>query len=335
MIQAAYALMNCDEIAKQSSSGGAFISIAVSFFERFGNDGDAVVYAVEYDQNNRCTKYSFATTLEECHKFQGSKYIKSRIGECSAEIKNAIKSGKTVLVVGLPCQIYALKRYLEKNTVPTDNLYTVDIMCHGTPEDKYWNEYVHWLEGKYGSKLRDYSFRYKQAKWKNYPARARFANGRIIVNSQEVRLFNELFLKGFLMQEHCYRCQFANKNREGDITLADFWGINRILPEFKYKSGASLVLINGEKGMVLLEGIDDRHTEMMRCSNDGYQDYQHNLKKPTQKPNSLIEFKNDYDNYGFEFCAKKYAEYNTIGKIKFKVKKILNEVGLVDFIRKR
>lgn len=46
--------------------------------------------------------------------------------------------------------------------------------------------------------------------------------------------------------------------RCGDITLADFWGLEKIRPELLNKDGVSLVLVNNEKGSMLVKSISNR-----------------------------------------------------------------------------
>lgn len=332
MIHQAYAVESSASYAAQSSSGGAFMAI---LSEVFKTNKDVVVYGVELFHGHE-VRYSEATTLKECERFRGSKYVESSILSLREEIKNRLEDGKYVVVSGLPCQVYALDKYLSSCEISKSNLLLIDLLCHGTPPNKIWRDYVEWLEKKYRSTLIDYSFRYKPAKWQNYPAMASFQNGKTVINSMEVRMFNSLFLSDLIMRECCYSCTFANTARVGDITLADFWGIREVLPEYKPSGAVSLVLSNTDKADSLLELLSkENNTKMMRCNNSDYIKYQHNLNKPVDRPEKRDVFLEDYNNKGFDYCVRKYMKYSVLGKCKFFLKKVLNEIGLVEFLRNR
>lgn len=330
MILSAYALKKTDSKSLNSASGGAFIAVAQAFFEAHPN---GIAFAVELI-NGKNIRYSSATSLEECSKFQGSKYVESNIIECRDEVISCIQN-KPTLVVGLPCQIYALKQYIKHKSLDEKNLITIDIMCHGTPQKNFWNDYTDWLEAHYNSNLIDYSFRYQKAKWNNYPAMAEFSNGKRYINTMEVKLYNKLFLSGLILKEGCFSCHFANQERPGDITLADFWGIEDVLPEFKVQKSTSLVLCNSNIGEQLVGGaLKQNNMHFMKCRNKNYVKYQHNLSTPTAKPIQLEKFRTDYKSYGFDYCIKKYCDYSLKGQLVFYIKKSLNELGLVDLVKR-
>lgn len=80
---------------------------------------------------------SKATTIAECEKFHGSKYVLSFMVQNYKEVENDLLSGKCVLFSGTPCQVAAIKSFLNKKHIPLENFYTIDIICHGAPEKNY------------------------------------------------------------------------------------------------------------------------------------------------------------------------------------------------------
>ena len=59
-------------------------------------------------------------------------------------------------------------------------------------------------------------------------------------------------MKGYLHElftrPSCHDCAFKSFRSGSDITLADFWGIEKILPDYKSDEGVSLVMKNTTKG---------------------------------------------------------------------------------------
>ena len=60
------------------------------------------------------------------------------------------------------------------------------------------------------------------------------------------------------MRPSCYNCQFKGINRISDITLADFWGVQNILPDMDNDQGTSLILINTSKGYEMFQKVKNK-----------------------------------------------------------------------------
>ena len=75
-------------------------------------------------------------------------------------------------------------------------------------------------------------------------------------------LHEDTFMQGFLaniyLRPSCYDCQFKTTERQADITLADFWGIQRILPELDDDKGTSFVWIHSDRGINLFQNIENQ-----------------------------------------------------------------------------
>ena len=224
----------------KSSSGGIFPLLARYIIE----DGGVVVACM---LENMKPKHVIIDRIEDIDLLRGSKYIQSDLQTIFKNVKDFAKKGK-VLFVGTPCQVAGIKNYLKNN----NNLYTCDLVCHGIASYKYFYKY---LKDKYpNEKIVDYKFKDKRKSWKNYDVYIKTEKKEYIENVN-----NNEFMIGYLnncyIRESCFNCRFKGKNRVGDITLGDFWGINKIDKSLDDDKGTSLVLINTEKGKEIFNKI--------------------------------------------------------------------------------
>lgn len=123
-----------EEVLDNSTSGGIFTHIS-----DFILDDGGVVFGHAYDENLKCI-CKISRTKEERNYFRGSKYVQSDMNSVYKEINYEVKTGKKVLVTGTPCQIDAVKNFFS-NRIP-ENLFTMDIVCHGVPSPQIFSEYV-------------------------------------------------------------------------------------------------------------------------------------------------------------------------------------------------
>lgn len=246
----AYACINNNESVRlESSSGGIFTLIA----EQIINNG-GVVFGAEFDESFKVI-HGYIENINQINKFRGSKYVQSKIGDTYKKTKHFLKLGKKVLFTGTPCQIAGLKSYLGK---PYNNLVCVDIICHGVPSPKVWDKYVFYHEKKVDSQLRRINFRQKNEGWKQYSVSFLFKNNMEYRQNFKDDIYMKAFLKDVCLRPSCYSCDFKSLHRESDITLADFWGIHRVLPEMDDDKGTSLIFINSKSGQAMLEKIRDK-----------------------------------------------------------------------------
>jgi hypothetical protein len=141
-----------------------------------------------------------------------------------------------------------LYAFLGKNY---DNLITQDFICHGVPSPMVWQSYNEHLQSRSGSRLSNVFFRDKRNGWKRFSLTFSFENGAEYNHSHNEDLYFKAFLSDMCLRPSCHKCAFKDKYRQSDITLADFWGIEKICSDFDYEKGASLVIINSPKGEVL------------------------------------------------------------------------------------
>ncbi len=231
-----YAAKNLNEQERlNSSSGGIFILLAREFISKGG-----VVFGVKFDENFDAI-HTYAESFDELKAFQGSKYVQSRIGNAYLQVRDFLKEGRNVLFSGTGCQILGLKKFLQKDY---DNLFTVEIVCHGVPSPKIWKDY---LNGLGLVDINEFSFRNKSNGWKNYYLEAKNNKNTIIFrDSFKTNIYIKGFLNNLFLRPSCFNC-VARQKSGSDIILGDFWGISNFLPEFDDDKGVSLVLINSSK----------------------------------------------------------------------------------------
>ena len=253
-----YALCAEDSICQRSSSGGAFSLLAMLFINRGG-----VVFGAAINSNNEVYHTSI-TSIDDLDKLRGSKYVQSAVEETYKQARQKLSEGRKVLFSGTPCQIAGLYGYLKKDY---NNLWTIDVICHGVPNAKFFNDYLGVEAKKRGGVPIGYSFRDKKRGWgmnARLDLRRPSGGGKSIYIPARLTSYNTLFLDGDIYRENCYECPYAHKERVADMTIGDFWGIEREHPElpkqdaFDERKGISCILANTEKGVELCKKITDR-----------------------------------------------------------------------------
>ena len=215
-----------------SSSGGVAAAISKAFVQHGG-----LVCSCAFQRGR--FGFEVAGTVEDLRRFKGSKYVKSDPSGAYREVRTLLRKGRKVLFIGLPCQVSSMRNFCCDNA----NLYTIDLICHGTPSPKILDAYL----GEHGislSEIVDIRFRKK--------SRIAVENSFESVEVPGVTdRYSIAFLGGLDYTENCYWCVYAHRKRVSDITLGDSWGseLDGIM------DGISLALCQTEKGKELLEGL--------------------------------------------------------------------------------
>lgn len=308
---------------EKASSGGAFSRILSALVDSF--HGEYVIYGAAWTDALE-VRHQRVESIKAASKFRESKYVMSNLGGIYIQVLQDLLNDKNVIFSGTPCQIQSLKTYLLKNKVNTERLFTIDIICHGSPKPQIWKDCKKWFEYRYKSNIAHVSFRDKRKGWRRYPTSIRFTNGKEIINTYESQIYMRMFFSLLILEEKCFSCKFSNLNRVSDITLGDFWGINQIIPNVPVTKGVSLILANTEKGMSIIKNIMSSLSDeeiLKEYIGNEYLKFQHNLNKPTDRPENYEEFWKDYNEKGFLYIIEKYKFSTTKGHLKFFVKSIL------------
>ena len=160
-----------------------------------------------------------------------------------------------MLFSGTPCQVAGLNAYLRKQY---DNLITVDIVCHGVPSPKVYKKYLSELVQSKDEKVIETNFRDKIHGWSPYLTTTTTTTTTTYTFPAEHDTFMNAFLKNLCLRDACSQCPFAKLPRQGDITLGDFWGINKYSKKLDDKKGLSVVLINSPKGKKYIKLIKNQ-----------------------------------------------------------------------------
>lgn len=249
--QKAYAAVHKDdEVLAKSTSGGAFTAIADAVFAQGG-----IVYGAAMLDGMQ-VKHIRTSGKDDFEGLRSSKYLQSDTGTTYQMVEQDLKQGKTVLYSGTPCQIDGLKNFLGKDY---ENLYTVDIVCHGVGSQAYFDKYMDYARERYG-KIKALRFRSKEyAGWS-------CCGVVVVVDSSDClkkipyrdfdNYYYSYFLSGDIYRKSCYSCKYANTNRVGDFTLGDYWGVEALNLPLQTKNGCSLLLVNNRHAMQLLDEIE-------------------------------------------------------------------------------
>ena len=301
-----------EETRRSSSSGGIFSLLAKKILEREG-----VVYGVTMSQDCKYAEFVRVNNPKDIAKIQGSKYLQAKMGKTYQYVKADLESGLSVLFSGTGCQINGLKGYLGKEY---ENLYCVDVICHGVPSPKLWKQYVQYVETKTNAKILQVNFRCKDRGWSDCGIKRIDSNHIAKYVSKDKDPYMLMFLRDYCLRPSCYEC-VAKKHKFSDLTIADFWGIDNVLPEMNDKKGVSLVIIRSEKGQKLFKAVSE-HTVFKEVSyNDGVSWNPAEYKSAT-RPGERTYFFKDMSMMAFEELEKKYAIPTPIS-LKQNIKKTL------------
>lgn len=267
----AYAIKANNNMRMKSSSGGVFGVLANEILSKKG-----VVYGAAFDDKLDLNHIKI-TNKNDLLKLQGSKYLQSNINTILKDVKNDLEDGKEVLFSGTPCQVKGLKSFLNKKY---ENLYTIDIVCHGVPSTRVFHEYVNHLEKENNSKIKDYLFRDKDKGWKLFSTKITFENGKEITTPFNEEMYMRGFLRNIYLRKSCYICSSNNFTSGSDLTLGDYWGIDTINPEFDDDKGVSLVTVNSKKGEKLLNKIKQELLEIKETDLSKALEYNKAITKP-------------------------------------------------------
>lgn len=296
----AYAAKNKDEqIRLIARSGGIFQSLV---HEILRNNG--VVYGCALNENHVAV-HCRVTDESEAEKLSGSKYVQSDLQNSFYLVRSDLEAGKTVLFSGTPCQIDGLKGFLgEKNS----NLVLVDIVCHGVPSPKVWSDYINWVENKKHKKVISANFRDKKFGWHEHIETLNFSKGEW--NS---RIYTSLFYGHCIIRPSCFNCPYKSIYHPSDITLADFWGIDKVNEKFNDDKGVSFILINNDCGKKLFDSVKD-DLDFFECS--PFDCSQTPLYEAYNIPEEREQFWQDYYEKNFQYIAKMYGGYDKWGRLK-------------------
>lgn len=328
------------DIIKKSASGGAFAVFASKVLKEGG-----VVYgaALPFEDGKLIPKHIRVDKIEKLYKLQGSKYVQSDIGTTYEEAREDLIAERKVLFSGTPCNIAGLKKFLRKDY---DNLFTVEIICHGVPSTKLFQDFLDDYGNKLGGAVQDFYFRDK-SKGQGMITRIVWKSERGEVKEKVMvgglLSYMNFFLKSYTYRINCYSCPYATKDRVADLTIGDFWGFHEEYPNYKESKGLSnskgisCVLVNTRQGQNMLN----------QCNNDfilmssefekveRHNDQLHAPSKYSEKRELILSLYRDngysaVDSYFQHNFKKERVKYRISGALpkgfKRKIKKVIRKI---------
>lgn len=319
-----------DAVRLSSSSGGIFTPLAESVIADGG-----VVFGAKFD-TTWSVVHAYAESAEELATLRGSKYVQSSMGDSYISAKRFLEDGRKVLFSGTPCQIAALKHALGRDY---DNLLTVDIACHGVPSPRVWRDYLSSKRLKmHAADITALSFRDKRDGWRNYNVKICFAPAGGAEHAAEVCTVTpyrrDLFMRGFLkniyLRPSCYRCAAKCGRSGADLTIADYWGVERYHAPLDDDRGVSLILVNTPRGEALLRGV----VAQVECVATEYDNaLRHNpcIKHSVSEPPQRAKFWAEYERVQLKAVEQILNELHPRG-----IRRLLSRIRhVVDKIVKR
>lgn len=293
------------DVMQNSSSGGMFTALSDWFLKR----NDAVVSCI-YSYVDNSVQLSFLDGCAMRDKARGSKYMQAELGNAFRHIVNWLINNpqKNMLVVGTGCQMAGLDLFLREKEL-RERVVLVDLVCHGVASSKLWKDFIHKVENENGGSIDYITFKDKRNGWENPSVFAKIANEEV-----SIKAYADWFYMGWTLRESCYNCPYTRIDRNSDITIGDFWGIQNVMPDFYDEMGVSLVITHSEKGNKIFDEIKN---VIHFCESNRKDCLQPRLISPQVYPKDRKSFWRDMNQKGLEYCEKKYFEHY---KISFKTK---------------
>lgn len=204
-----------------------------------------------YDNDKNIAYHKVASLEKDVLGFRGSKYIQSYTFPAFKELIQKCRDIKFA-VFGLPCQIYAIRKYLDYRKVATQHIL-IDMYCHGTPSGLIWKKYIEEVKTLTQiTNLNAVNFRSKVKGWGNFVITLEGCNGheKFISNNKKDEFYT-LFFSDMVLNESCYECKLRSTLEYADLRIGDFWGKAYV----GNRSGVSAVSVVSEIGEKIFKGI--------------------------------------------------------------------------------
>lgn len=284
-----FAMMAEDQTRSISSSGGMF-TVAANYIIDNGGYVCGAAFTEDYSVEHIIVK-----DIAGLEKLRGSKYIQSNASNVYPEIKHLLENGELVLFTGMPCQVAGLYSYLNKDY---DKLYTIDLFCHGITSKKVFDKYhSDVLEGK---KINRLEFKAKEPWGWHAGVNAYFEDETKYSKPLETDPYYIAYLGSISKNSACENCSQNRLPRQGDISIGDFWGINKNDPELYDGKGTSAVLINNQKGAVFFDLLK---ASMKKWKEESLSDaiaFNHIIEHPYKNSKNRNSFFANLDSLSFE-----------------------------------
>lgn len=310
-----------EKVVEKSTSGGAFTFFASKTLEAGG-----VVFASRY--NGDIERLEFSDTDHfDLSDFRKSRYMESNTNRVFHIIKEMLENGRNVLFCGTPCQVSGLNHYLGKTD--RDRLLTINFICHGVPSNRHFHQWLHSKHPAIG-KIKNVDFRYKNRKegwgWHEMCLSIQEESGKVTNIPYTQSSYYLSFCQNDLLRKSCYNCQIVN-GLTADITLGDFWGVNKKSSIFDDNTGLSLVILHSENARAYQKELDEEGTLYPL----EFEDIEYAFQRRVYSLSNRTATEQGIKQYGYvKYLDKRYKKYI----LKYKLEKILPIQKILKWIRR-
>lgn len=321
----AYAIKSLDEkIRFGSASGGVFPVLAKRFLSE-----DGIVFGAGF-ADDWTVQHKPIDKISDISQLQSSKYAQSDMMGIYKQVRKCLKAGRKVMFSGTPCQVAALHNYL--GACWPEDIFVVDLFCHGVSSpgllERYLNEMVPENET-----IHSVAFRHKERGWEKYNMRIEYGDDKVYSKPFRKDPFLSAFCRKASLRESCYRCNAKGFPRHSDLTLGDFWMVDRIFPDMNDKKGVSIVLANTDKGNRLLSDLKD-DLEVREIPENVFSDIYHRSGTPVERPVYRDAFFDLVEKKSVSYAAEQLCKTPFMESIVGEMRMVLVKLGVYDWLRK-
>lgn len=292
------------EIRHNGSSGSVFYALAENVIRQNG-----VVYAASM-VGDLTLRHTRATDMQDVLLQMKSKYLQSNACGIYRQVLNDLRNGKQVLFVGTPCQCQALHNMV--SALQRNSLILVDMICHGVPSQSLFDKSIAYYEKTHNCKVTAFSFREKTDKaLRSYKMTIHQNDGHIKEKTGDL---DEIpFCMGYFnhitQRKSCYHCKQRGIDRVADLTLGDFWGLEKIDSTMEdFQKGYSSVIVNSSVGESVLHQLKTCAIDEIPEGVSFVVDHNHAYTKPDKEGLMRWLFFLCLRQFGYDTCEKHFLQ---------------------------
>lgn len=321
----AYAVKCLDENVRfGSASGGVFPVIAKQFLSEGG-----IVFGAGFT-DNWMIRHTFIAEESDVPHLQSSKYAQSNMTGIYKQVKECLAAGKNVLFTGTPCQIAALHNFLGGRR--PEGLTVIDLFCHGISSPGLFERYLKETIPE-DEMIHSVSFRHKEHGWEKYNMRIEYGSNKVYSKSFRKDPFLAAFCRKLSLRESCYRCNAKGFPRHSDLTLGDFWMVDRVFPDMNDKKGVSIVLAHTNRGKQYLSGLKDA-LEIREIPENAFWNIYERSGLPVSRPSCRDEFFGLSENKSIQYASAQLCKIPLKETLVIKARILMVKMGIYEQLRK-
>lgn len=249
--------------------------------------------------------------------------MQAKTNDVQKQIESDLQNGSIVLLIGTPCFIGAIKKYLKIGIIDSHNLITIDFLCHGVPSAEIGKAFINSLEQESGRELEIYNFRSKGFGWGKLSRSTKYEGKPEKHIRADFCPLHTWFGLHLSLRESCFQCDYRQIERPSDITVADFWKIEKYYPDIPIKQGVSSVQINSEAGKVFYNELLQTGEVVSRAvTKESVWEHRRTAVKNFEKPSRYDEFWETWEKHGLVGIKKMVPAKTIPGFVFEKVKSV-------------